>query len=146
MFVFDKDYNNLEQVAQFYPEFIAIHEELVSQKTFPSNSQFRGKIAGLAGGSEDTGIYLLQQLKTTKMREYKILELQKSGYKQITSQQGGNAKYESVVKVGNDYSMAGTNEYPKARVWFADGRMYIVPKGNRTRGYNVFPDSVVFVK
>ena len=143
MFKFNKDYEDLDQVKQFYDEFITL-DEAIEGRSY--NSMFEGKIAGLAGDDEKTGIYLLQRLKTRNERYAKIDELLKQGYKEVEPQEGGAIKFESVVKVGNDWSEAGTNEYPKARIWFAEKRMFIVPKGNRTRGYNVYPGSVVLVK
>ena len=146
MFKFDNNYDNLGQVLKFYPEFIAIHEELTAEGVYPGNAQFKGKITGLAGDNEDTAIYLLQQLKTDNMRQFKIDELIQDGYSKVEPEQGGHKKYESVVKVGNDNSRAGVNEYPGAKIWFAEGNMYIVPKNNRTRGYNVWPGSEVFAR
>jgi len=143
MFKFDGNYDNLEQVQPFYQEFMVIHNSIDGVAT---NRLFRGKIAGLAGDSEDTGIFLLQQLKTANKRSEKIDSLLKDGYKEVIAEDGGSTKYESVVKIGNDYSKAGVTEYPKARIVFAEKRMFIVPKGNRTRGYNVWPDSLIFAK
>lgn len=143
MFKFDGNYHNLEQVSQYYDEFKKIKDGI---EGMAYNSLFVGKIAGLAGDNEDTGIYLLQQLDTENERQAKIKELLDNGYSKVQPEDGGHRKYESVIKVGNDNSRAGVNEYPKAKIWFADKRMFIVPKGNRTRGYNVWPESVVLVK
>lgn len=140
---FDGNYDNLEQVKPFYSEFKKVKDSIDGRAY---NSLFKGKIAGIAGDSEDTAIYLLQQLDHENERQAKIDELLSSGYKQVTPEYGGSIKYESVVKVGNDNSKAGVNEYPKARIVFAEKRMFIVPKGHRTRGYNVWPESLVFVK
>lgn len=143
MFTFNKDYEDLDQVKGFYEEFKEIKNSIEGRAY---NSMFEGKIAGIAGDDEKTAIYLLQQLDTANRRQAKINELLQKGYSEVVPEDGGMNKYESVVKVGNGYSKAGVNEYPKARIAFADKRMYIVPKGNRTRGYNVYPDSVVLVK
>ena len=142
-FKFDGNWDNLEQVAEFYKEFKTIKDNLSG---YPYNDEFLGKITGIAGEDEKTAIYLLQQLDTENERQAKIDELQGSGYRQVEPEDGGSIKYESVVKIGNNCSNAGVDEYPKARIWFADKQMYIVPKGNRTRGYIVWPKSLVFVK
>lgn len=146
MFKFNKNYDDNSQVAEFYDEFKQLKNKLEAKGKYPSNSLFESKIAGIAGDDEKTAIYLLQQLDTEHRRQAKIKELQDNGYKRVQLENGGNRKYESVVKVGNDNSRAGFNEYPKAKIWFANGQMYIVPKGNRTRGYNVYLDSEVFAK
>lgn len=143
MYKFDGNYENLDQVKEFYDEFKKIKDSI---EGVAYNSLFEGKIAGIAGDDEQTAIYLLQSLDTENRRQAKINELQNEGYKEVVPEDGGATKYESVVKVGNDTSRAGTNEYPRARIVFADKHMYIVPKGNRTRGYNVYPDSLVLVK
>lgn len=143
MYKFDGNYKNLDQVKPFYAEFKKIKDNIDG---FATNSLFEGKIADIAGDSEETAIYLLQRLDTENKRQAKIDELKKQGYKQVKPEEGGSTKYSSVVKVGNDYSKAAVNEYPSARIFFAEKQMYIVPKGNRTRGYNVWPDSLVFAK
>lgn len=146
MYKFDGNYDNLEQVTKFYPEFIAILTELEAQGIYPSNSRFEGKITDLQGDDEKTGIYLLQQLKTAKVRQSKIEQLLKDGYTKVRPEAGGHKKFASVVKIGNDMSRAGSNEYEGAKIWFADDGMYIVPKRNRTRGYIVWPGSEVYAK
>ena len=145
-YTFNKNYEDHEQVAEFYEEFKKLKTEIEAREEYPSNSRFEGKIAGIAGDDEKTAIYLLQQMDTDKTRQEKINDLLKDGYIEVVPEDGGSTKYESVVKVGNDHSEAGTNEYPKARIVFAEKRMYIVPKGNRTRGYNVWPESKVYAK
>jgi len=145
-YTFDKNYENHEQVIDFYGAFKKLKSEIEAQGKYPSNSQFEGRITGIAGNDEKTAIYLLQQLDTDKTIQKKIDNLLESGYTEVTPEEGGSIRYESIVKVGNDHSRAGTDEYPKARLFFADKRMFIVPKGNRTRGYCVFPDSRVYVK
>lgn len=142
-FTFNGNWDDLEQVREFYKEFKAIKDGIDGTAY---NSLFEGKISGLAGESESKGIYLLQRLDMANRRQQKIDELTAQGYTKVEPEQGGMRKYESVVKVGNDNSEAGVNEYPKAKIWFAEGRMYIVPYRNRTRGYSVWPDSVVLAK
>jgi hypothetical protein len=143
MFTFNKSYKDLTQVEPFYAEFKKIKDNLDG---YAYNDCFKGKIAEIAGDNEDTAIYLLQSLDTEKTRQAKIAELEQNGYTRIKPEAGGMTKFESVVKIGNNYSRGGVDEYPKARIWFAEGSMYIVPKGNRTRGYNVYPGSVVYAK
>lgn len=143
MFTFNKNYKDLDQVATFYDEYLLVRESLDG---FAYNDCFMGRIAGLAGEDEATGVYLLQQLHTEKERQQKIEQLLADGYEQLKPKEGGSEKFDNVVKVGNNNSRAGSDEFPKAKVWFAEGRMFIVPKGNRTRGYNVWPDSLLFAK
>lgn len=142
-FKFNGNWNNLDQVKPFYKQFKQVKDNMNS---YPYNDNFIGKIDGLAGDDEKTAIYLLQQLDTDNKRQTKIDELLNNGYKKVIPQSGGSCKYESIVKVGNNFSKDGVDEYPKAKIWFADGHMFIVPKGHRTRGYNVWPDSAVYVK
>ena len=143
MFIFNGDYKDLEQVQPFYDEFKKLKDGTVG---FAYNDMFMGKILGIVGKNENTAIYLLQQLDTEYKRRSEIEKLHNSGYRQVVPKTGGFERYENVVKIGNNYSSAGVNEYPKARIFFSDGRMYIVPKGNRSRGYTVTDDSLVFVK
>jgi hypothetical protein len=144
MFKFNGNYKDLAQVELFYDDYKHVLDTLDG---FAYNYCFTGRIAGLAGEEDEgKGIYLLQQLHTEKERQAKIKQLIADGYTQVHSEEGGSVKYASIVKVGNNNSRSGFDEYPKARIFFAEGRMFIVPKGNRTRGYNVWPDSVVYAK
>lgn len=75
MFTFDRDYKNLAQVEEFLPAFLVVYAELVGNRGFVYNDDFRGRVAGIVmepghvhrqpacGCSEDTAIYLLQTLK-----------------------------------------------------------------------------------
>lgn len=144
MFKFNKNYEDLSQVQSFYSEFRDIKESLDS---FAYNSCFKGKIKGIRGEDEDTAIYLLQQLDTELELTSKLNKFKADGYRVIKPEAGGFKKFNSVVRLGNDRSRADHNEYPEARVFFADDKfMYIVPKRNRTKGYRVAPDSILLAK
>lgn len=143
MFTFNDNYDDLDQVKPFYAQFKKIKDTI---EGIAYNSLFTGKIPGIAGEHESKAIFLLQHLDTEYERQTKIKYLLANGYKPAQPQEGGMEKFASVVKVGNDNSRAGFNEYPGGKIWYADKKMYIVPKHNRTRGFFVWPDSLVFVK
>lgn len=60
MFVFNKDYKDLDQVAPFWDAYDAVYQELHASGMYPYNSRFKGRIPGIEGEDEDTAIYLLQ--------------------------------------------------------------------------------------
>jgi len=57
-FVWDKDYNNTEQLRPYLADFMALKDSGLFY-----NADFKGKIPGLTNSTnEDTAIYLLQRL------------------------------------------------------------------------------------
>jgi hypothetical protein len=79
-FVFDRDYENTEQVRPYLNDFMV----LKNAGTF-YNSDFKGKIPGLAttdSKNEDTAIYLLQTLaELERLRERTATFIATGGYR-----------------------------------------------------------------
>ena len=63
-FVWDNDYDNNEQVRPYYAGYKAVYDEMAARGAYPYNDEFKGKIPGLEGPNEDTGIYLLQTMRS----------------------------------------------------------------------------------
>ena len=61
-FVFDNNYDNVEQVRPYFDDFMAIYDTIEGVK---HSDIFKGRIPGLCDSTdkhEDTGIYLLQTM------------------------------------------------------------------------------------
>lgn len=62
-FVWDKDYQNHEQVRPYFKDYLRVRAEIRASGTYTYNDLFKGRIPGLAESeNEDTGIYMLQNL------------------------------------------------------------------------------------
>lgn len=62
-FVFNNNLRDVEQVRPYFDAYMAVFEELDAEGKFPYNDEFKGRIPGLEGEHEDTGIYLLQTMR-----------------------------------------------------------------------------------
>jgi hypothetical protein len=137
-FRFDRDYDNKGQVAEFLPEFLAVHAEITGADEFPYNDSFKGRIAGIAGPDEDTAIYLLQNLKALNELDALVAKRLAEGYEEIT-ELDKITKFKVVVHYG--YYMGGTGwqQWPDARLVPPGAAQYpkswcVLPKGRRTNG------------
>ena len=151
MFKFNGNYEDLEQVKEFYPEFRELFNEKIKKGEYPYNSSFRGKIEGIKGKDEDVAIYLLQHVQTRENRKNKIKALLESGFEEIKDIKDGEKKFERVIVVGTDYSSDSVIEFDKARILREPGKretLFILPKGKRRKGYRVkfYNNSRVFVR
>lgn len=64
-FVWNRCYDDHEQVRPYMEQFLAIHSEITAAGAYPYNDSFKGRIDGVAGSAnEDTAIYMLQNLKS----------------------------------------------------------------------------------
>lgn len=82
-FVFDKNYDNYEQVRPYMDEFNRVHDELLDPKRgFVYNDDFVGKLPSLAGTAEKdekTAIYMLQSLRRINDENEKLAAFLASG-------------------------------------------------------------------
>jgi hypothetical protein len=64
-FVFDRDYDNHEQVRPYFADYENVRMEIEDAGKYPYDASFKGQIQSLAGTSdkdETTAIYMLQQM------------------------------------------------------------------------------------
>lgn len=152
-FVFDNDYDNLDQVAHLWDAYAARYRELEKAGTYPYNDLFKGHLEGLVADdrNEDTAIYLLQVTRRKREYEEQVRSLREQGYTEPTVDPGsGNrlTKYASVAIVGLQYRQYGRVQVVDGgRVHTRDGiATTVLPKGARTRGYRVPDGGYVLVK
>ena len=139
-FVFDKNYNNKEQVREWLPAFSEIREEMTARQEYPYNDSFVGAIPGLAGPNEVTGIYLLQCLYTIEEEQRRVAALYADGFK-LLELLSARKRFSHVAIWREGHYVGGTgklNVYDDARVEpnvFGKPRA-VLPKGKRN-GYLV---------
>lgn len=140
--LFDGDYDNLDQVAHLWDAYQARYAEITSTGGYPYNSRFQG-LPGAAGPHEDTAIYLLQTTRHRRDNAERLAVFEAEGFEPI-----GPMDPHGVVR--GDVLMVDTNGAPGlvhrgARVLAdGDGHPYaVLPKGKRTNGYSTFGQKVL---
>lgn len=151
-FVFDKDYDNLAQVAHLWDAYAARRAELESAGEYPYDDSFKGHIEGLVADdrNETTAIYLLQVTRRVREYEGKVQALRDAGYWGPTVNPEGDrlTKFTSVAIIGRQYKHYGEVQVVEGgRLHSQSGRITaVMPKGARTRGYPVRDGAYVLVK
>jgi hypothetical protein len=153
-FQFNGDYNDLEQVAEFLPEFEAILAEIEAAGQYRYNDSFKGRIPGIAntekrgpnvGTHEEAAIYLLQGLERAR-RQAETVELLIADDCEWLDALDREARYALVVLVPTRRMGGEWQEFEDARIVPRDGKPYgVLPKGARTRG-TLIMDRKVLVK
>lgn len=145
---FNKDYNDLEQVAEYLPAFLARLAALESAGQYRYNDSFKGHVPGIEGPDEDTAIYLLQSLERQQEQDAKVAALLADGYEYVTSvtepvrcahvvlyaercNSSLWAEYHDARLVPSPY---GRNNYADVPDDYPYG---VLPKGKRTNGHMI---------
>lgn len=140
---FNRNYHDLEQVAEWYPEYTAARAEVIERAGYPYNDEFRGMIPGIAGECEDTGIYLLQELHRRRKMDARVAAALGDGFRHLDTLTAVT-KYAHVILYKPDGS--GWHAYQDARLVpetkprqaEVTGQIHaLIPKGKRTRGVYV---------
>lgn len=143
-FTFNRSYDDLEQVAEFLPQFIELHKAELDAGRYPYNDSFKGEIAGIAGDSEDTAIYLLQGLYRKRKQDAKVAALLAEGYTHLEAMVGGLERFRHVVLYPTRQMGGEWAEYHDARILDVEGvPSYVLPKGKRTRGHLIMGRAVL---
>jgi hypothetical protein len=144
MFTWNRNYKDLEQVAEWLPAFSAIRAEITDAGGYPYNDDFKGRIPGILGEREDTAIYLLQGLWRQREMDARIAGWLADGYRQLDSL-AAVEKFARVILYKADRS-GEWREYEDARLLpetkphqaEITGRISaLLPKGKRTQGVYV---------
>lgn len=139
MFTFNKNYKDLEQVAEFLPAFNAAYAEGTAAGRYPYNDSFKGRVPGIGGEDEDTAIYLLQGLRRQIERDAKVSSYLANGYERI-EHVNGTERFKAVVlyddlhgggRRGVWFEFASARVVAEAQVKATGAPGHIVPKGKR---------------
>lgn len=143
-FVFNKDFDDLDQVAHLWPTYTARYRELTEAGQYPYDDLFKGHFGALVadGKNEDAAIYLLQVTRHVREYEARVRALREGGYTEPEqATKARNAKYASVAMVGREYHSGRYGDIrilEGARLVYQDGHVIaVLPKGKRTRGHRV---------
>lgn len=124
-FVFDKNYDNYEQVRPYYADYENFRVELEDAGKYPYDEAFKGKLESLAGTSdkdETTAIYMLQQMHSREQMNREVRAFTATGgrdVEQIVGEQRGD-----LAMYGYYVGDTGWRVIEGARVKREDGRTY----------------------
>lgn len=138
-FVFDKTYANLEQVAPWLDAFNAVYDEILAGGGYPYNDSFKGRIPGIFGPNENTGIYLLQGLRREREQAARVVALREQGYADVEKMVPKSKVAYSRIVLYSTGRGGQVIEHENARlVSDAQGVPYaVLPKGKVKRGYRI---------
>lgn len=145
MFVFNKQYRDLEQVAPFLADFNRVYDEIRASGQYTYNDSFRGRVPGIEGPDEDRAIYLLQQLHDLRLNEARVEAMLADGY-ELVERLDGTTKFSRVALMPHE-GYVGTGpitEFTEARVVPGDdGRpRYVLRKRKRNYGTATYGGAV----
>ncbi len=140
MFKFNKNYNDLDQVKDFYPDFLTIYNGLKEKGEYPYNARFEGKIRGIEGDDEKTAIYLLQHLRDKKEKEELDKKMLLDGWVKLTEDIVKEAiekkkKIQLSAKTTNDWATFKIDKVLKPHCF--NGQYGLMELRARTRGYSL---------
>lgn len=140
--LFDGDYDNLDQVAHLWDAYQARHDEVTADGGYPYNALFAG-LPGAAGPHEDTAVYLLQRTRHRRHDEARVAEYVAEGFEPLPPMDPHGVVRGDVLMVDSNGSPGLV--YRSARVLAnGDGNPYaVLPKGKRTNGYSTFGHKVM---
>jgi hypothetical protein len=141
MFVFNKQYRDLEQVAPFLADFDRVYAEIRASGQYTYNDSFRGRVPGIEGPDEDRAIYMLQNLRRERENDARLAALLTDGY-ELVERLDATTKFARVVLMPHS-GYVGTGpitEFEDARVVPGeDGRpRFILRKRKRNYGTDVW--------
>lgn len=148
-FRFNKSYDDLEQVREFMPAFLARLHALEAAGKYRYNDAFKGHVPGIEGPDEDTAIYLLQGLEHQDRQGEKVAALLADGYRWL-DELAETQRFTHICLVPTRRNGGEWAEYHDARVvpcsvaWpngagkrTPNAPGVILPKGRRSHGYMV---------
>lgn len=146
-FVFNRDYDDYEQVMPYYAKYLERYIELLREGQYPYNDSFKGHLGIEADDrNEDSAIYLCQNLRRLREMHTKIERLLAQDYKQV-DELDKPTKFEHIVLFPTRNGGGEWAEYREARlipdVMRGTVPYAILPKGKRTHGYLVSGRSVL---
>jgi hypothetical protein len=141
VFTWNRDYKDLEQVAEWLPEYTEVRAAAIKAEGYPYDAFFKGKIPGLVGDREDTAIYLLQGLYRQREMDARITAWLADGYRSLT-ELDAVTKFPHVIlyradRSGTWHEYADARLVPEAKANQAEvtGKISVlIPKGKRTNG------------
>lgn len=135
-FTFNRNYKDLDQVAEFLPAFRARLAELEAAGKYRYNDEFKGHVPGIEGPCEDTAIYLLQGLDRALQVRERVERAIADGYQPIKAMVPAPTRYSGVIVYDDEERTRG----PSWQQW-DDARL--VPETNPNLGLATWPLSPI---
>lgn len=119
LFIWDKSYDNHEQVRPYMADFLRVYAEVVTPGGIAYNDSFLGRIPGVAGSpNEETGIYMLQNLRSRDEKDAQVTAFRESGGIPVRSLEVGKEYRGTLAKHGWYIGGTGYGELNDLRVMF----------------------------
>jgi hypothetical protein len=135
-FVFNGEYDDLDQVAAYYPAYLVKRQELDAQDAYPYNARFEGIWPEIDGKQERTLIYLCQHLHSKIEDSGKVARALQDGYTvvELDGDDLLDVKVSDAV-LAFEYGHSGYQSFGPGRFIRTPGNWpYFIPRGKRTRG------------
>jgi len=134
-----KNRNDLGQVAEFYPAYLARYTELREARQYPYNDSFKGHIPGIEGPDEDRAIYMLQTLHRVREMEATIAERRADGWRDLDPAEvsGSLVRFAGVAQYGFYVGGTGWQEWERPRLTRVNSSLWVIPAGKRTHGHMI---------
>lgn len=138
---FNGNYQDLDQVAEFFAGYIAAFEAL--DGAYPYNDLFKGRIPGIEGEHEDTAIYLLQGTRSLIDLFLQLAEARADGCVDLDELTEAT-KFSRIIEYGWYSGGTGFREWNDARLLpqtnprqaaITGPARAVLPKGKRTHGH-----------
>jgi hypothetical protein len=132
-------YDDLGQVEEFYPAYLAVLEQMRAAGEFPYNDSFRGRVPGIEGPRENTAIYLLQSLRHVRDMEAKVAGYRAAGWRDFDPAEIREVplRFAGIVEYGQCVGGSGWQEWGSAKLAQAGRSVMVLPGRNRTNGHIV---------
>ncbi len=139
-FIFNKNYKDLGQVAEFLDRYLAVYAEITGAGDYPYDDSFKGRIPGIEGPNEITAIYLLQSTRHIMELNAQIDAAVLDGCQLLDAEAvTGTTRYARIVQYGFYVGGTGWKEWADARLvrMTTQRSTMVLPKGRRTNGFLV---------
>ena len=145
----NNDYGDLDQVTEFYPDYLAVYADLALAGKYPYNDSFKGRIPGIEGPREDTAIYLLQMLRSLCNTEITLARHREAGWRDLDPAEldRGPARFAGVAEyaiyhvgsraAGLTVGGSGWQEWENARLTHCRSSVMVLPGRTRVNGHIV---------
>jgi hypothetical protein len=133
-FVFNRDYYDLEQVADHIERYRQLRQEMIDAGRYPYNDAFRGQIPGIAGPDEDTAIYLLSGLLSQREQDARVAACSATAMRRSQGRATWSASATSSSRRPAAWAAPGRSGGTRASSSARARSRGVLPNGKRTCG------------
>lgn len=145
IFVFDGDYGNREQVRPYIDSYKTVRAALDAAHQYPYNDLFKGRIAGIQGGSEDTAIYMLQTMYQRDLDMQRVAEFSGTPVSELDAEWApGEMRRGTVMRYGWYMGGTGVEVIENVRVTRFRSKEYLVVRKGKRNGRFMGAEQLMF--